>query len=63
MSASKPAAELKPPAADVFLQLPRCVACASVRLKIYKTIQQGDGSRLQYAKCLACQQRLRLVWE
>jgi hypothetical protein len=50
----------------ISLDLPYCpdMACNSLRInRSGGTIQQGDGSKLQYAKCLDCGKRFRIVWE
>ena len=48
----------------VFVELPACPACDSVQLNCSGgTQQQGDGSKLQYARCLECGSRFKVVWE
>jgi hypothetical protein len=51
------------PAAYVYFQRPRCVDCGSVKLRAYKSLDNLDGTRTRYAKCLDCGRRLVLVAE
>lgn len=46
-----------------FVNLPTCPKCSSVRYTIVRSINQGDGSRLQRRVCLSCSGRYQLVWE
>jgi hypothetical protein len=45
--------------------LPTCQHCGGARLRVYKSIDQGDGSRLQFVKCNdpKCGGRSKVIWE
>lgn len=49
----------------VYVQRPHCVACNSVNVVKYRSVDQGDGSRLAYMRCREpnCGQRFRVVME
>lgn len=48
----------------VFVELPACHQCDSVKLDIGGgTVKQGDGSIMRYARCLDCGLRQRIVFE
>jgi hypothetical protein len=47
----------------VYCTLPRCPWCRSVEHEKYGSQDQGDGSRIQYAKCKGCEKKFRIVWE
>ena len=49
--------------AMVFVELPRCPRCQGDRLRVYKTREQKDGSRVQYSQCVACGQRMKVIWD
>ena len=57
----------RPELPTIFIEIetPRCpvASCSSRRLDTYKTLPQGDGSRLRYCQCLDCGQRFKLVIE
>lgn len=47
----------------VRVQRARCTVCGSRNLRIYGGVDQADGSRLQYAKCRACDAKLLVILE
>lgn len=47
----------------IFCELPRCQSCGESHFGVYKTVKSGDGSKLQYAECLACGSKAKIVWE
>jgi hypothetical protein len=47
----------------VFCTLPRCPTCYSVTHRLYRSAEQGDGSRMKWAECDECQTRFIQVWE
>ena len=38
-----------------------CAHCGSLRLKVYKSIDQGDGSLLQYSRCRDCGGKTKIL--
>jgi hypothetical protein len=54
----------QPPAGPtyVYCRRPRC-PCGSARLRSYRSLDNGDGSRTKYSRCLECGRRLVLVLE
>lgn len=47
----------------IVTELPTCLPCGSLRLRVKRTIPQGDGSRLRYVRCLDCGWRGKWVAE
>jgi hypothetical protein len=48
----------------VFVERPRCRKCDSPRLKPYKRMpEESDGSFTQYAKCLDCGKKQKIICE
>ncbi len=58
-----PAPPKRPMAEYVFVPMIRCPVCGSPRLRCYGSREQCDGSRIRYAQCRECYQRLRIILE
>jgi len=53
----------KPGIVFVTRQRPRCPKCQSPEFSVYGGRDQGDGSRMIYAKCKECGEKFRIVEE
>ena len=60
MKAEAPERERLPYA---YFPRPRCPLCNSPDLKIYKTVDNGDGSIVRYSKCRSCGEKFKLILE
>lgn len=47
----------------VFATLPKCPSCGGVRHKSYRSIDQGDGSRMKWTTCQTCGEKFILILE
>lgn len=47
----------------IFVERPACDACRSPRLRVYKSLDQGDGSLCQYVRCQECGESQKIIWE
>lgn len=56
-------ADTREPLPVLFYERPRCPRCESVRLRVRRTIDQGDDSRLQYVQCKRCKTNFKVVSE
>ncbi len=52
----------EPSARYVYATLPRCPACGGVKLKSYRSIDQGDGSRMKWTRC-ECGEKFIVILE
>jgi hypothetical protein len=50
------------PDSYIFVQKPLCRECQQPWPRPYKTIQQGDGTTLQYVECGQCGTKSKVVW-
>lgn len=47
----------------VHYTLPVCELCGSGDIKVNRTDQQGDGSKLQSIVCKECKGKFKIAWE
>lgn len=53
----------KPDVPEIYIERPRCPACLSTDVKVYGTLDQGDGSLLRYTRCRACKTKFKVIAE
>lgn len=47
----------------VYAERPRCPSCGDAEHETNRSVDQGDGTRLQHCRCRLCGCRFRIVWE
>lgn len=47
----------------ISVKRPRCPRCGGVKLRTYKSIDNGDGSVTRYSRCRDCDRRMILIVE
>jgi transposase-like protein len=63
MNHRSPTSLAKPTVLEIHIERTRCPACLSTNVKVYGTIDQGDGSLLRYTRCRACATKFRVIAE
>ena len=51
------------PPAYLWIRRPRCPDCGSAKLKVQRSVDNGDGSRTRYCKCGCCGLNVVLIVE
>jgi len=47
----------------VYASLPRCPACGGTEHRSYRSVDQGDGSRMKWTACKACGEKFVVILE
>lgn len=47
----------------VFVELPRCPECGGTRHRAYRSVEQGDGSRMKWTECKTCHEKFIVILE
>lgn len=47
----------------VFASLARCPACGGTKHKSYRSLDQGDGSRMKWTECKSCGEKFIVILE